>query len=80
MSDALITGGQLGRTYSPCMGGWCRIRQSCPHYTHADEREPDERICEPGKDGEAVQVRRHRPIGSWEGQPIKPASFFPEVA
>jgi hypothetical protein len=36
------------------MGGWCRKRERCPNYHAASESEiPDERICAPGRDGEA---------------------------
>ena len=37
-----------------CMGGWCALREGCPHY-RAESVDPIERICEPGKDG---QLRR----------------------
>jgi hypothetical protein len=63
-----------------CMGGFCGLRESCRHYTTDDRRDPAERLCEPGQDGEAIEVRRFKPIGSWEGQPIKRAALFPEVA
>lgn len=37
-----------------CMGGWCRKREHCPNYHAASESQvPDERICAPGRDGEA---------------------------
>jgi hypothetical protein len=37
-----------------CMGGWCRKRERCPNYHAASESQvPDERICAPGRDGEA---------------------------
>ncbi len=54
---------------TPCMGGWCRIREQCPHYTEA-KRGPDDadRLCLPGQDGArdgwALVIRR--PVGSWE--------------
>lgn len=34
-----------------CMGGWCALRDRCPHF-HADDRsEPAERLCPPRQDG-----------------------------
>lgn len=34
-----------------CMGGWCALRDRCPHF-HADDRgDPAERLCPPKKDG-----------------------------
>jgi hypothetical protein len=34
---------------TPCMGGWCRKRVQCAHYT-ATNGEPVERLCAPGLD------------------------------
>ena len=39
---------------TPCMGGWCRKRAQCEHYT-ATAGEPVERLCAPGLD-EPVRV------------------------
>lgn len=35
-----------------CMGGWCRLRDRCEHYTArpAPGLDPSERLCEPGHD------------------------------
>jgi hypothetical protein len=35
----------------PCMGGFCRIRESCWHYNAPDKANPAERLCIPGRDG-----------------------------
>jgi hypothetical protein len=32
------------------MGGWCRIRETCPNY-HALRFDAAERLCVPGTDG-----------------------------
>lgn len=41
-------------TIQSCAGGWCRKREHCPNYHAASEFQvPDERICAPGRDGEA---------------------------
>lgn len=37
---------------TPCMGGWCARRSSCPHYLAESRSEPDERLCIAGRDGE----------------------------
>jgi hypothetical protein len=42
------------------MGGFCGIRESCQHYTTEDRSNPSERLCEPRRDGEAVEMRRFR--------------------
>jgi hypothetical protein len=39
---------------TPCMGGWCRKRAQCLHYT-ASVGEPVERLCKPGLD-EPVRI------------------------
>lgn len=37
---------------TPCMGGWCRIRNRCRNYAAAAPGvEPAERLCVPGHDG-----------------------------
>jgi hypothetical protein len=37
---------------TPCMGGWCGLREKCPHYTAIGaNRNPSERLCLPGQDG-----------------------------
>lgn len=39
------------------MGGWCRIRERCRHYSEpASMRDPAERLCDRGADG----VRKQR--------------------
>ena len=37
---------------TPCMGGWCILRDHCAHY-HSGRRvqQPSERLCIPGRDG-----------------------------
>lgn len=35
----------------PCLGGWCRIRDNCPHYHAAVRLDPAERLCDRGSDG-----------------------------
>ena len=42
-------------TPQACMGGWCTLRAKCPHYHAADRREPEERLCWPGQDGEILE-------------------------
>ncbi len=37
-----------------CMGGWCARRDKCPHYHSAETRNPAERLCPPGMDGEML--------------------------
>jgi hypothetical protein len=40
-----------------CMGGWCALREHCPHF-HATRRDsPSERLCTPGMDGHSDVVR-----------------------
>lgn len=34
-----------------CMGGWCRLRESCARYVLADRSRPVERLCVPHMDG-----------------------------
>jgi hypothetical protein len=71
-----------------CMGGFCSMRERCPHYLAATVHEkPQERICERGHDGLDVgfPMIRHRPAGSWELAHLVPgmlraASALPEAA
>ncbi len=33
----------------PCMGGWCRMRERCMHYTEPTNRhKPADRLCDQG--------------------------------
>ena len=45
-----------------CMGGWCRIRESCEHYAAAVRMDAAERLCDAGEDGRrggaAIVIRR----------------------
>lgn len=41
---------------TPCMGGWCRKRAMCLHYT-ATAGEPVERLCAPGADHPARIIK-----------------------
>lgn len=43
---------QEGRGLPACLGGWCRKREHCQHYNATERSEPEERLCEPGADGE----------------------------
>ena len=45
--------------FAPCMGGWCALRDHCPHYHAAFRGQPAERLCPPGRDGsgEVIAVR-----------------------
>lgn len=54
-----------------CLGGWCHVRDYCPHYHAKDRRAPNERLCLPGQDGvsDVVPIRLHRPAGTWERLP-----------
>lgn len=36
---------------TPCMGGWCAVREKCPHYTSPTICRPSERLCIDGRDG-----------------------------
>lgn len=36
---------------SPCMGGWCRMRDKCPNYRADNVAQPAERLCPKGSDG-----------------------------
>jgi hypothetical protein len=69
-----------------CLGGFCQIRESCQHYNAegwARVNAKDGRLCEPGQDGEAVAIRRFRPIGSWERtnpELMRPAGVFDGLA
>lgn len=49
---------------SPCMGGWCTLRDRCPNYhAAAPNRHPSERLCLPGADGISdVQVIQVLPV------------------
>lgn len=40
----------------PCMGGFCKLRESCEHYGK-DGGNPSERLCLPGRDGVIAVVR-----------------------
>ena len=69
-----------------CMGGWCRIRNKCPHYTDAARGPEDaERLCIQGHDGCGAEqpVRIHRAVGSWERKGaglLRAATPLPEAA
>lgn len=50
-----------------CMGGWCTLRDHCPHYHSEDRsRRPSERLCLPGLDGisdvVSLDLRPRRPV------------------
>ena len=34
-----------------CMGGWCTLRDKCPHYGAESDDRPAERMCLTGRDG-----------------------------
>lgn len=34
-----------------CMGGWCTLRDKCPHNSAPAGDEPKERMCLAGRDG-----------------------------
>jgi hypothetical protein len=34
-----------------CMGGWCALRDHCPHFHATFRGAPSERLCHPGQDG-----------------------------
>lgn len=70
------------RVLPACMGGWCGIRERCPHYAagHAS-RTPAERLCMPEFDGVGadIAVRITLPAGSWERKHaalLRPAGVF----
>ncbi len=62
---------------TPCMGGWCHMRDHCAHYHSTSRRRPAERLCYRGEDGQsdAVAVVLHRPIGTWSTLPAAPVKF-----
>lgn len=31
---------------TPCMGGWCAVRDNCKHYHSESRAKPIERLCE----------------------------------
>lgn len=36
---------------TPCMGGWCSMRDKCSHYaTPTTRQEPAERLCDRGRE------------------------------
>lgn len=41
-----------------CMGGWCTQREHCALYHAADRRNPVERLCEAGPDGQVPEPVR----------------------
>lgn len=54
-----------------CMGGWCTLRQICPHHvTAARSAFDDDRLCLPGHDGKGKDfpIRITRMAGSWGWQ------------
>ena len=42
--------------FAPCMGGWCSVRNRCPHYRSDDINEPAERLCPPRQDGAILEL------------------------
>lgn len=49
----------------PCMGGFCKSRESCAHYYAESSLTPSERLC--GAVEEVERVRHEiRPVDSWE--------------
>lgn len=48
-----------------CMGGWCALREHCPHFHATLRRAPSERLCTPGRDGHsdvvALEITLRRP-------------------
>lgn len=36
---------------TPCMGGWCKKRDKCPHHKAESDEDPAERLCVPSSDG-----------------------------
>lgn len=68
---AVLAGHRIERT--ACMGGWCRIRETCALYLATDAHRVLERACEPGADGIArvafvpreIPRENHPTDGSW---------------
>lgn len=55
----LLAGHPIGSV--GCLGGWCRIRETCPRYHATTARLFVERACEPGHDGLArIAFRPHQ--------------------
>lgn len=50
-----------------CMGGWCLIREICPHYSAEGDPEPADRLCVPEQDGigKEFPIRITRMASSW---------------
>ena len=53
------------------LGGWCAKRGYCPHYHAEDRAEPIERLCHPGRDGEAFEYLVGQPIEFTRSQPVR---------
>jgi len=55
----------LPKTGFACMGGWCAVRDHCVHFHAKDRRNPAERLCQAGNDGQSdivfVQIVRAAP-------------------
>lgn len=54
-----------------CKGGWCTLREICPHHITAERAEDDEdRLCLPDHDGcgKDFPIRITRNAGSWGWQ------------
>ena len=50
----------------PCLGGWCAKREKCPHHQTEDRRNPAERLCPPGRDGEMLRRLKADPrFAAW---------------
>lgn len=54
-----------------CMGGWCRVRDRCEHYTapRLPGLEPCERLCETGRDEPLRATRAAEEEGVGDGHP-----------
>ncbi len=51
MTHFTISRTRVMRDVSPCMGGWCSMREKCAHYATPTTRlEPAERLCDRGRE------------------------------
>jgi hypothetical protein len=62
-----------------CMGGWCRIRESCTRYHGRTGIDPAERLCEQGADGVCLDYRVVL-VRKVPGHAVPVVTMLPEAA
>lgn len=60
-----------------CMGGWCTLRDKCPHYGAESDDRPAERLCLTGRDG--VRVIEASPFLQVERRILNQPDYLREV-